>query len=82
MKQPDLAYYTTDYAPPELCAAGRATVKAFDVRSRFVHPEFFRLTQAKPGLGNVGDYVGLEEMYTARLEDAAATQEFIAFVQA
>ena len=39
---------------------GRATVKAFGVRSRFVHLEFFRLTKAKPGLGEVGDFVGLE----------------------
>ena len=44
----------------ELKGVGRATVKAFGVRSRFVHLEFFRLTKAKPGLGEVGDFVGLE----------------------
>ena len=32
----------------------------FLVKSRFVHLEFFRLTKAKQGLGNVGDFVGLE----------------------
>lgn len=56
----DLSYYVDAGVPDDLRAAGRATVKAFNVRSRFVHLEFFRLTQAKPGLGNVGDLVGLE----------------------
>ncbi|MBQ7704477.1 MAG: ATP-grasp domain-containing protein [Selenomonadaceae bacterium] len=56
----DLSYYTTDFAPEKLCEMGRATVKAFGVKSRFVHLEFFRLTQAKKNLGNVGDFVGLE----------------------
>ena len=39
---------------------GRQTVKAFGVRSRFVHLEFFRLDRAHRGLGNVGDFVALE----------------------
>ena len=39
---------------------GRTTAKAFAVKSRFVHLEFFRLTKAKAGLGDVGDFVGLE----------------------
>ena len=39
---------------------GRRTVKAFNARNRFVHMEFFRLTEAKPGIGNVGDFAGLE----------------------
>ena len=39
---------------------GRQTVKAFNVRSRFVHLEFFRLDRAHRGLGNVGDFVALE----------------------
>ena len=60
LKQLDLSYYTAAHAPVELKGVGRATVKAFDVRSRFVHLEFFRLTKAKPGLGEVGDFVGLE----------------------
>ena len=60
LKHLDLSYYTTDYAPEKLCAFGRATAKAFNVKSRFVHLEFFRLTQAKAGLGEVGDFVGLE----------------------
>ena len=39
---------------------GRAALKSFGVKNRFVHMEFFRLTQAKEGLGAVGDFVGLE----------------------
>ena len=56
----DLSYYTVDKVPGALRQMGRATVKSFGVRSRFVHLEFFRLTKAKPGLGEVGDFVGLE----------------------
>lgn len=39
---------------------GRQTVKAFDVRSRMVHLEFFRLDRPRKGLGNKGDFVALE----------------------
>lgn len=39
---------------------GRQTVKAFGVKSRFVHLEFFRLERPHKGLGNVGDFVALE----------------------
>lgn len=56
----DLAYYTAAELPEPLKRLGRATVKAFEVRSRFVHLEFFRLTKARKGLGEVGDFVGLE----------------------
>lgn len=58
--QIDLAYYTADTVPPALAKLGRAAVKAFGARSRFVHLEFFRLTKDQPGLGKVGDFVGLE----------------------
>ena len=40
--------------------AGRATVKAFGVKSRFVHFEFFRLQRDQEGLGKAGDLVALE----------------------
>lgn len=39
---------------------GRQTIKAFGVKSRFVHLEFFRLDRAHRGLGNPGDFVALE----------------------
>ncbi len=58
--QGDLAYYVVDKVPEALADMGRRTAKAFHAASRFVHFEFFELTQAKPGLGDVGDFVGLE----------------------
>ncbi len=58
--QGDLAYYVADTVPQALADAGRRTAKAFHAASRFVHLEFFELTRAKPGLGKVGDFVGLE----------------------
>ena len=56
----DLDYYTAATVPEELRTLGRATVKAFDVKSRFVHLEFFCLSKNKKGLGKKGDFVGLE----------------------
>ena len=56
----DLSYYTADQVPEALAKLGRATVKSFGARSRFVHLEFFRLTKPRPGLGDTGDFVGLE----------------------
>ena len=59
-KDLELAYYTLKEVPPALQELGRRTVKAFQVKSRFVHFEFFRLTRARKGLGEVGDFVALE----------------------
>ena len=59
-KDMDLNYYTCPQVPEALRDLGRRTVKAFGVDRRFVHLEFFRLTRAKPGLGDVGDFVALE----------------------
>ena len=59
-KKLDLAYYTAAEVPDALAQAGRATAKAFGAKSRFIHLEFFRLTKARPGLGEIGDFVGLE----------------------
>ena len=56
----DMAYYVLDKVPEQLRKRGRATAKAFGVRSRFVHFEFFRLDKAKKGLGRKGDFIGLE----------------------
>ena len=56
----DMSYYARPSVDPKLQAAGRAVVKGFGVTSRFVHLEFFRLVADKPGLGQAGDYVGLE----------------------
>ncbi|MBQ3766932.1 MAG: ATP-grasp domain-containing protein [Bacteroidales bacterium] len=56
----DMPYYVLPEVPEQLKERGRATLKAFGVKSRFVHFEFFRLTKARKGLGKVGDFVGLE----------------------
>ncbi len=56
----DLAYWTVPRPDPALVKVGRATLKAFGVKSRFTHFEFFKLSEKRPGLGNVGDFVGLE----------------------
>ena len=53
-------YYIHKELPEDTRAAGRATVKSFGVTSRFVHFEFFRLTQDQEGLGKKGDVVALE----------------------
>ncbi len=53
-------YYIRKTLPADVCKAGRAAVKAWGVRSRFVHFEFFRLTKDQAGLGKKGDVVALE----------------------
>ena len=58
--QTELVFYVPPSVEPQLQKRGRATVKAFGVKSRFVHMEFFKLTKAKKGLGKEGDFVGLE----------------------
>ena len=53
-------YYILKNLPEDTRAAGRATVKSFGVKSRFVHFEFFRLLADQEGLGKKGDIVALE----------------------
>ncbi len=53
-------YYIVKDLPEDTRAAGRATVKAFGVKSRFVHFEFFRLTKTQEGLGEKGKVIALE----------------------
>ena len=53
-------YYILKNLHNDTRLAGRATVKSFGVRSRFVHFEFFRLTKDQEGLGRKGDLVALE----------------------
>ncbi len=56
----DTCYYTNKSVPAKLSEIGRRTVKAFGIKSRFVHLEYFRLDRDREGLGKKGDYVGLE----------------------
>ena len=53
-------FYILKDLPDDTREAGRKTVKSFDVRSRFVHFEFFRLLKDQEGLGKKGDLVALE----------------------
>ncbi|MBR1845126.1 MAG: ATP-grasp domain-containing protein, partial [Oscillospiraceae bacterium] len=53
-------YYIRKELPDDVRAAGRATDKSFGVKSRFIHFEFFRLTEDQPSLGKKGDVVALE----------------------
>lgn len=53
-------YYVVDALAEDVRKAGRAVAKSFGVKSRFVHIEFFRLTQDHPGLADEGQIVALE----------------------
>ena len=53
-------FYILKDLPDDTRAAGRATIKSFGVKSRFVHFEFFRLLKDQDGLGKKGDLVALE----------------------
>ncbi len=53
-------YYSVREIPEDLDRMGSAVIAAFDIRARFFHTEYFRLTEDKKGLGNKGDLVGLE----------------------
>ena len=53
-------YYIVKDLPADIRNAGRATVKSFGVKSRFVHFEFFRLLEDHEGLGKKGDVMALE----------------------
>lgn len=56
----DTCYYCNKTVPRKLAEIGRRTVKAFGIKSRFVHLEYFQLDRDREGLGKKGDYVGLE----------------------
>ena len=52
-------FYILNNPNEEVVEKGRATLKAFGVKNRFVHFEFFRLTKDQPA-GQKGDVVALE----------------------
>ena len=58
-KQESIFYIVKELAE-DIRAAGRATVKSFGVKNRFVHLEFFRLLEDNEALGKAGDVIGLE----------------------
>ncbi|MDO4500347.1 MAG: ATP-grasp domain-containing protein [Erysipelotrichaceae bacterium] len=55
----DSLFYIRKEMPEDLLDAGRRTIKAFGVKSRMVHFEFFRLNSDQR-LGKKGDVVALE----------------------
>ena len=59
-EQKDVFYFSYPKAPADLEKIGRKVVKAFNVKKRFFHLEFFRLTSDVKGLGKVGDIIPLE----------------------
>ena len=58
--QDNSIYYILKTLPADTRKAGRAAVKSFGVKSRFVHFEFFRLDRDQEGMGKKGDVVALE----------------------
>ena len=56
----NIHYYSLRKIPEELQKLGRSVVKEFPVNARFFHCEFFQLLEDRPGLGNKGDFIGLE----------------------
>lgn len=56
----DTFYYCLPKVPKDVLEIGTKVVKAFEVKQRFFHIEFFRLTHEIKGLGKAGDIVGLE----------------------
>ena len=59
-KQLDFSYYVAAEIPDDLRNAGRAAIRTFGIRGRFIHLEFFRLTEDQPPLGAEGELVALE----------------------
>lgn len=56
----DSYFYIEKQLPDDVRDAGRRCVKAFGVKSRFIHFEFFRLNRDMPGVAGKGQIVGLE----------------------
>ena len=56
----DLFYYTVKEVPADLKEVGLKVIKAFNVKKRFFHLEFFKLTKDVPNVGKVNDIVALE----------------------
>ena len=56
----DLFYYTVKNVSADLEELGRKVIKAFNVKKRFFHLEFFRLTKDVKGVGKTNDLVALE----------------------
>lgn len=58
--QRDCVFYLVKDLSAEIRDAGLRTIQAFNVKSRFVHLEFFVLNEDQEKLGKKGDILGLE----------------------
>ena len=56
----EITYYVNKEVPEDIKKIGQKVLKAFKIKSRYFHLEFFRLTKDKKGLGKSGDIVALE----------------------
>lgn len=56
----EVSYFVNKEVPDDVKKIGQAVIKAFNIKSRYFHLEFFRLTKPKRGLGEIGDIVALE----------------------
>lgn len=56
----EVSYYVNKIVPNDITDIGQRVLKAFNIRQRFFHLEFFRLTKEKKGLGKINDIVALE----------------------
>ncbi|MCI6677062.1 MAG: ATP-grasp domain-containing protein [Clostridiales bacterium] len=59
-KKENVYFYVMKKLPEDLREIGRRCVRAFDVRSRFIHFEFLRLMKDQEGIGKKGELVALE----------------------
>lgn len=53
-------YYSVRHIPEDLDTLGTKVIKAFGIKGRFFHTEYFRLAEDIPGLGKKGSLAGLE----------------------
>ena len=56
----ECSYYVNKEVPEDIKNVGQRVLKAFNIRKRYFHLEFFRLKHDKHGLGKAGDIVALE----------------------
>ena len=56
----ECSYYVNKDVPNDIKEMGQRVLKAFNIKKRYFHLEFFRLTKDKHGLGKSGDLVALE----------------------
>ena len=56
----EVSYYVNKEVPANVYKVGSSVIKAFGIKSRYFHLEFFKLRNDKHGLGKAGDIVALE----------------------